>query len=210
QLTRFEDERVLTLESIQLTVTVAMWWKVSNLEKYFYQIDPEFHAIKDEGMPEPEFLARERDSPRGPRWIAEQWVRTLAESCLRTLISDTSAAQIVSQRAASYLHVEEVPSEQRHPGSLPSTEPAHLLPATPRVIARRVQDMLNDKVAPYGLEIDRVEVQEVQLPPGIQEAVEAAWTAHTLPAKAGKEAQARKIQLQAVGDGLGKGGAAVT
>jgi regulator of protease activity HflC (stomatin/prohibitin superfamily) len=209
QLTWFEDRRVLTRESIPLTVKVALWWRVSNLERYAYKISPEIHAIENEGLREPEAVTSEPPSPRGPLWTAGKWVRTLAESSLRTLLSDTSTAQIVSQRAASYLHVEH-PDSAPQPAGNPSPGGAtpHLMPATPDAIARWVKATLDEKVVPYGLEVERVEIQEVQLPPGLQEAVDAVWAASTLPAKASKEADARKIHLQAVVDVLGREAAA--
>ena len=51
QLTWFKDERVLTRESIQLAVKVALWWEVHDLEAYFYRIDREVHAGEDRGIP---------------------------------------------------------------------------------------------------------------------------------------------------------------
>jgi regulator of protease activity HflC (stomatin/prohibitin superfamily) len=82
------------------------------------------------------------------------------------------------------------------------------MPTTPDAIAKWVKVTLDEKVVSYGLEVERVEVQQVQLPPGIQEAVDEVWVASTLPAKAGKEAEARKIHLQAVVDVLGREAAA--
>jgi regulator of protease activity HflC (stomatin/prohibitin superfamily) len=210
QLTWFRDERVLTRESVLLTVKVAVWWKVVNIEDYFYKVSA---AVQSPGgelpLAEPIDSADAASAP-SPLGNAEVWVRTLAESCLRALVSETSTAQIVSQRAAGYLHIEKNhPEPPRTVGTASPDEGSHLIPATPDVIAARIHDMLRAKVRDYGLEVERVEVQEVQLPAGIQEAVDAVWVASTLPAKSEQEARARQIQLEAVAQVVGVEAAAV-
>lgn len=203
QLTWFRDERVLTRESVLLTVKVAVWWKVVNIEDYFYKVSAAVQSLGDE-LPLAEPIDSAPVSSPSPLGSAEVWVRTLAESCLRTLVSETSTAQIVSQRAAGYLHIEkDHPEPPRTVGTLPADEGKHLIPATPDIIAARIHEMLRAKVRDYGLEVERVEVQEVQLPAGIQEAVDAVWIASTLPAKSEQEARARQIQLQAVAQVVG-------
>lgn len=112
--------------------------------------------------------------------IAEVWVRTLVEACLRKLISNTSTFLIVSKQAADGLHVE--------PGSATA--------ATPDVIAHQLHADLAPRLEGYGLCLDRVEVQEVQLPPQIQQAVDDVWVASTLPKKSGYEATAEATALE--------------
>jgi regulator of protease activity HflC (stomatin/prohibitin superfamily)/predicted RNA-binding Zn-ribbon protein involved in translation (DUF1610 family) len=202
QLTWFRDEKVLTREAIQLSVKVAFWWQVCDLEKYFYKIDRQVHAIDDKDSPSAGVATAARPTPRGRLGIAEIWLLALAESCLRTLISGTSTFLIISKRAASCLHVEE-----RGDVADGSGDANDLAPATPDAIAEKVKAMLQPKVRDYGLELDRVEVQEVQLPAQIQEAVDVVWSASTLPAKSRYEAEAQRNRLQALCDLLGREGA---
>jgi regulator of protease activity HflC (stomatin/prohibitin superfamily) len=64
-------------------------------------------------------------------------------------------------------------------------------------------EMLGPKAEEYGLEVDRVEVQEVRLPQELQEALDRLFRAHLLPAQSEQEARARQIELQGVAEVLG-------
>ena len=125
-------------------------------------------------------------------------METLAESCLRKLIAETSTFLIISKRAASHLHL--------GAGGDSATD---LTPATPDVIAELLKKELQPRVEGYGLSIDRVEIQEVQLPPAIQTAVDEVWIASTLPTKSGHEAQALQNRLKVLVESLGQGNAAM-
>jgi hypothetical protein len=59
------------------------------------------------------------------------------------------------------------------------------------------------------LKIDRVEIQEVQLPKEIQKAVDEVWIASTLPTKSQHEAAAQRHRLQVLVDLLGRDNAAL-
>jgi regulator of protease activity HflC (stomatin/prohibitin superfamily) len=194
QLTWFRDERVLTRESIQMVVKVAFWWKVSDLEAYFFRIDQEAHALRDGDVPGSGSRVVARPTARGRLASAELWLRTDVEASLRRLISDTSTFLIVSKRAASHLHA----------GADDPSSPADLHPATPDVLARHLEEDLCDKVNTYGLELERVEVQEVQLPPAIQQAVDEVWVASTQPTKSRHEAEALRHRLEVLCNLMGK------
>jgi regulator of protease activity HflC (stomatin/prohibitin superfamily) len=199
QLTWFQDERVLTRESIQLSVKMGIWWQVDDLEKYFYTIDHEVHAFEDQtpSIPGPDVVTYVEPSEAGPRDIAEIWVLSMAESCLRGLISGTSAFLIVSKHAASCLRVE----GDNPTNSLGSDD---YTPATPDVLAHKILAELQPQVNQYGLRINRIEIQEVQLPASIQQAVDDVWVASTQPAKTGYEAEALRKRLIVLCDLLGK------
>jgi regulator of protease activity HflC (stomatin/prohibitin superfamily) len=200
QLTWFRDERVLTRESIQMKVKAAIWWQVSELEKYFYRIDQEVHSLRDRDVPGEGVSAVARRTARGQLSISEVWVQTLVESCLRKLISDTSTFLIVSKRAATHLHVGSGhESGAGHPSA--GDDPRA---ATPDVIGHRLMVDLAPRLKDYGLKIDRVEIQEVQLPADIQRAVDDVWIASTLPTKSAHESQALETRLEVLCRMLGK------
>jgi regulator of protease activity HflC (stomatin/prohibitin superfamily) len=207
QMTTYVDERVLTQESVQLKVKVAIWWEVTQLRTYFYRIDHEAHKLRD--RPEDALGAGIRTiagpTARGPLAIAEIWVTALAESCLRSLISGTSTLLIVSKRAKIGL-----PHSKGDTGLLLEPDAGDPVPATPEVIARQLKDELCKKVQDYGLMIERIEVQEVQLPPGIQKAVDDVWETSTLPAKSAYEAEAQRKRLQVLVEQLGQPAAAMS
>lgn len=193
-LSHFHDDKVLTREAIQLKVRVALWWKVADLEKYYFVLSRGVHGLRDTGQHVGGFDETYRNDQSGAKETAEVWITTLTESCLRQLISETSAALIVSKRAVM---------------SLPNSTGGATNAATPDVIAHEVLKRLQPKVRDYGLEIDRIEAQEVQLPPHIQEAVDNVWIASTMPVKSEHEARALQIQLQHLAAVIGNDAVAV-
>jgi regulator of protease activity HflC (stomatin/prohibitin superfamily) len=203
QLTWYEDSRVLTREAVQLSVKVALYWQVRDLEAYSYKIDSEVRSLRDGSRTGAGsvVIAMPVRSGRSRLDVANVWMRTLAESSLRKLVSQTSTLQIVSKRAAMSLPEEVV---QNAPvGTDDAT------PATPDVIADRLKAELHPRVSEYGLGIDRVEIQEVQLPPAFQKAVDDVWVAATQPRKSRYEAESMEAKLSVVCRLLGKEAAAM-
>lgn len=176
----WEDPAVLTRESIQVHIKVALWWKVADLEKYVFNIDPEIHV-------------EDADQKVGILGAAEEWLKLLTESTLRTLVSRTSVALLVSANASHYLHVD--------PGrnDLPNATGV----ASADVLAGDLAKGLEPKALEYGLTIQRLEIQDIGLANEIQEAVNRVWKASLLPAQTEQEMKARQIELQRAAEVLG-------
>jgi len=169
RLTYFEDERVLTRESVPLFIKVALWWRVADLEKYYYSVDKEVHVVGSEDLDLEEATGTgPAPSLRAQKNAAEQWVKALAESCIRKIVSQSSTAFVVSKNASSYLHVDRRHEQLPPPQGKREAQGPIQESATPDVLADEIHDMLEPKVREYGLEIDRVEVQEVRLPGDLQ------------------------------------------
>ncbi len=223
QMSQFYDHKVLTRESIQLFIKVALWWRIKDregLEKFYLLIDKEVHHVSDtgEGIKE-DYSNKEapgvRKSPkRAELNAAEKWMVTLVESCLRKLVSKTSVALIVSSHATKYLHVGSQHDDQGsgQVGPLLSSQSSEE-DATPDALATELRAIMTPEAEKYGLEIDRIEVQEVRLPQEIQEAIDRVWKASLLPAQASQEALARykqiKAELEAVKDVIGVDAASI-
>jgi regulator of protease activity HflC (stomatin/prohibitin superfamily) len=176
----WEDPAILTRESIQVRMKVAVWWRVGDLKKYVFSIDPDMHSAgvhKQVGILE----------------AAEVWLKTLTESTLRTLASHSSVALLVSTKATSYLHVQ--PDDR---GVRPN-----LAVESPDSLAADLSRELQLKTAEYGLGIQRVEIQEIGLSKEIQEAINKVWKASLLPAQSEQEVRARQIELQGAAAVLG-------
>lgn len=177
----WEDPAVLTRESIQVHIKVALWWKVADLEKYVFNIDPEIHVENAE-------------QNIGILGAAEEWLKLLTESTLRTLVSRTSVALLVSANASHYLHVDSGRDE---------AAASSLNVASADVVAGELAKLLEPKATEYGLAIQRVEIQDIGLASEIQEAVNRVWKASLLPAQTEQEMRARQIELQRAAEVLG-------
>jgi regulator of protease activity HflC (stomatin/prohibitin superfamily) len=179
RLITWNDTDILTRESIQVMLKVAVWWRVADLKKYVFTIDTRVNV----------------DNSRlemGPLGAAEEWLQTLTESSIRTLVSQISVALLVSAKPTSYLHVD----------SHCTTESSTARGAS-QVLAHDLQIDLENKAQDYGIEVQRVEIQEIGLSDEIQAAIDRVWKASLLPAQTEQEAKARQIELQAVANVLG-------
>lgn len=178
RMVTWEDHNILTRESIQVRMKVAAWWRATSLKNFVFTIDSGIHTEKlhqDAGLLE----------------AAEQWLKTITESTLRTLVSHSSIALLVSSRATGYLHVA---SETLHQAGDAAAR-SHSETATGISIA--LQADLNNKLSDYGIAIQRVEIQEITFSKEIQGAIDRVWKAALLPAQTEQEARARQIALEA-------------
>lgn len=188
QLTHFEDDHFLTRESVQVRLRAAIWWHVVDLEKYYFLMNSGIGVVTEEG-------GRKHSGREsyGRKNTAEGWIQALAESSLRQLISQANYSALVSATASNQLKAE-------HNGSVVSDVPHSV---TPDFISERLRRELLPKVQQYGLELNRVEIQDVALDPKLQEAITQVWTASLKPAQSEAEARAKQIELEAVVNVLG-------
>ncbi len=197
QSTPFTDQQVFTKDYLPVTVRMTIWWRLIDLEKYYLSISEDGSAAG---------ARHDWDGDGGSRQTralqlgqAKSWILMMAESVGRQEFSKTSTAFLVASQISS-----ELPTDlQQTDGSDES------LKDTTQVLATRLESGIRGKVVQYGLDVDRVELQEVMLPEEIHAAAVEACSVAFLPAKAEREAAARKIQLQADVDMLGSDAVAI-
>ena len=179
----WEDEEVLTRESLQAHIRVAIWWKVADIVKYVFDIDRSIHI-------------NEQHDTVNVVEASEIWLKALAESTLRVLVSRASIAQLISAAATRYLEVASH-MEERQAMELDSVS------TIAETIATRLHEELTNKVLSYGIGINRVEIQEVRLPIEVQQSVNKVWMAFLKPIQSEQEARARQIELETAAKVLG-------
>jgi regulator of protease activity HflC (stomatin/prohibitin superfamily) len=196
QTLSFTDTEVLTREYMPLTIQGTLYWKVVDLSLFYLLISKEVHSASDRGThsigvtgPRPQFEA------------AESWLRLMAEERTRTIVSRVGTGLLIADRLAS-----ELPQALPGAGTLLGggrESPAGYRSATDN-LANTLKADLEAGVREYGLEIHRVALQEVKLPAEIYAAAVGACRSAYLPLKAQAEALARKLQLQAEVDVIGR------
>jgi hypothetical protein len=156
QMHEFKDNQVVTRESIRLFMKLAIWWKVKDkqgLGDFYRRVNREIHFGDNRGLHAAvvygpaDASRRSQVSRRAERLVAEKWIETLAESCLRKLVSQTSTAFVISTRAASYLHVEGR-HDQAHVNLIPQgggDSNAHMN-ATPNLLGDQLRKTIDDEV----------------------------------------------------------------
>jgi regulator of protease activity HflC (stomatin/prohibitin superfamily) len=183
----WQDENILTRESIQVRIKLAIWWKVADLKKFVFEIDKTLRIANIQ-------------AETGLLESAEIWLKTVGESELRTKVSQLSVAFLVSSKASSYLHI-----EQKHGGNGETASET----SVSDVLTGELNDTITRKVQEYGVAIQQIEIQEISFAVEIQQAIDKVWKASLLPAQTEQEAKARQIELQAVANVLGKDAAAI-
>lgn len=194
QTLTFSDHEVLTREYMPLTIQGTMYWKVCDLSRFYLYISKEIHATSDTVS---HSVATSATRPQFE--VAEQWLRAMAEEKTRTIVSRIGTGLLIADQLASDL-----------PKALPESSD-FIKPPQSSAGYRSATDGLADVIKTdfssvineYGLEIHRVALQEVKLPPDIYAAAIDACKSAYLPLKAKAEAAERKLKLQAEADVIG-------
>jgi len=182
----WENDNVLTRESLQVHMKVVVWWRVSDIAKYIFDIDRSIH----EG---------EEHVDIGIVESSEAWLKAITESTIRVLVSRASIAQLISAAATKYLQVDHHSDDVK----LSDNESVSAIAET---VANKLHEELDRKVSGYGISINRVEIQEIRPSLEVQEAINKVWIAFLKPVQTEQEARARQIELEAEAKVLGTDG----
>lgn len=190
QTLTFRDSEVLTLEYMPLTIQGTLYWKISNITRFYLSISKEIHSASDNGG-----HSVTTNSSRPQMEVAEQWLRAMAESKTRAIVSKTGTGLLIADQLAS---------------DLPTSLPQRPLPAASssyRSAADGLAEVIRSDFASlaseYGLEIHRIALQEIKLPSEIYAAAVDACKSAYLPLKAQAEAAELRMKLQAEADVIG-------
>jgi regulator of protease activity HflC (stomatin/prohibitin superfamily) len=181
---------VLTREAQPLGIKVAVWWKVNDARTYAFRIAtdaPEFGKS---------VASRDRlldDS--AVHDTVEHWIEVLTESAVRSQVNQLSVADVVSAQATQFLQDVGENGRPQQPAAIGKLfEPA----------MEGALKTIREKSRGYGIEVERLEVQHVHLPPEMQEAINETRQAFLSPIRSEREAEALKIKLEKLAQVLGK------
>jgi regulator of protease activity HflC (stomatin/prohibitin superfamily) len=197
QTLSFKDGEVLTKEYVPLAIQGTMYWKVMDLGKFYLLISKEVHFANDTGKHDV------KTSATRPKFeVAEFWLRSMAEEKTRTVVSQIGTGLLIADKLQSDLPAALLnQGETLFGGTAPQTSSANR--SATEGLANAIKTQFAASVSEYGLEIHRVALQEVRLPPEIYAAAVEACKSAYLPIKAKAEAIARKLKLQAEADVIG-------
>jgi len=197
QTLSFVDTEVLTREYMPLTIQGTIYWKVVDLSQFYLLISKEVHSANDVGA------HGIKTSVSRPQFeVAEYWLRSMAEEKTRTIVSRVGTGLLIADQLASDLPKALPGVGAAFPVGEPQSSAAYR--SATDSLASTIKTEFEASVREYGLEIHRIALQEVKLPPEIYAAAVGACKSAYLPLKAQAEAMARKLQLQAEVDVIGK------
>jgi regulator of protease activity HflC (stomatin/prohibitin superfamily) len=190
ELLNFEDKRVLTREAQPLDIRVAVWWKISDARTFAFRISTD--------APESDKAVASRDHSLDDAAVhssVKGWIYVLTESAVRSQVNQLSVADVVSAQATQFLQDVGENGRPRQSDAVGKLfEPA----------MEGALKTIQDKARSYGIEVERLEVQHVHLPPEMQEAINDTRKAFLAPIRTEREAEAQKIALEKLAQVLGK------
>lgn len=198
QTLSFEDQEVLTKEYMPLAIKGTLYWKVVDLSKFYLLISKEVHSANDTEKHE---IKASVTSPKFE--VAEYWLRSMSEEKTRTVVSHLGTGLLIADKLASDLPAGFLNQGEALFGGA-AAQPSGAKQSATEGLATAIKTEFEASVSEYGLEIHRVALQEVRLPPEIYAAAVDACKSAYLPIKAKAEAIERRLKLQAEADVIGK------
>lgn len=200
--TKFEDRDVLTREYVPLTIKGAIYWRVVDLERFYLSVSRSIHKVDDRGQ---HIIEHGRDGKHGAGAGAlragtsfqleagEEWLRLIAEEQTRAEVIQARTGLLVADKI-----VEGLPAEMQ---SLLASDSYH---KAADGLAEGIRKRIETVGHGYGIHVDRVSLQEVQLDEQIRrKAVDACVSAYK-PLIAQREAIAKKAEFEAEAHGVKK------
>ena len=170
-----------------------------DLSKFYLLISKEVHIASDTGRHE-----IEGSSARPKFEVAEYWLRSMAEEKTRAVVSQFGTGLLIADRLEADLPAVFRSQTEHLFGGTAANPAAGADRSATEGLANAIKSEFAVRVNEYGLEIHRVALQEVKLPPEIYTAAVEACRSAYLPIKAKAEAIERQLKLQAEVDVIGK------
>jgi len=183
--TRFStwtSDPILTSDGLAVNLALGIWWRIANAGIYVSAISSDYHEGSEHHS---EDLSE----------AAEIWIKKLAAGTLREEVNQLPAEKLISPYVQKYLQVQRGPEEE--------LLPQDALPNFSQQLGT-AQSKLNEKTLRYGIEIERLEVQELVLPRVYQEKLESVRVAFLQPIEARALTDAQVIALQGLASVIGK------
>lgn len=186
----WEDLQVLTREAQPLAIKVAVWWKISDPKAYAFQISTDRPQSAQTRTSNNLLL-----DDAAVHNTVKHWIEVLTESAVRAEINQLSVADVVSAQATQFL---QEMGENGKPSQ--SASMGQFFESAMDGALKTIQG----KAQGYGIEVERLEVQHVHLPPEMQEAINETRKAFLSPIRSEREAEALKIKLEKLAQVLGR------
>lgn len=206
----WDDDNVLTRDGQPLRMSIGVWWKVVDVEKYVFRMYSEDAALATQNDPyvptnystlpnqvyrvQPKSGAVRFDSVQLHK-IADRWLRVLVESTIRHRINQLAVADVVSSQAMEFLKMAD--STLTSAGDIKShTIREHALEEALRDVQAKALE--------FGFGAVKMEVRHVYLPEKIQDAINETRIAFLAPIRGEREAEAARIHLEKLVTVLGR------
>jgi regulator of protease activity HflC (stomatin/prohibitin superfamily) len=204
----WNDDNVLTRDGQPLRMSIGVWWKVANVEKYVFRIYNERDQQQTISRPyvDPRYpvnpiqVATSLPQSGAARFdsmslhnVADRWLKVMTESSVRSRVNRLAVADVVSAQAMEFLQTSGTDTS----ASLDSR-------SIFESVLNEVRQEIQSKAMEFGLAVDQLEVQHVYLPQVIQDAINETRIAFLAPIKGERESEAVRISLEKLASVLGR------
>jgi regulator of protease activity HflC (stomatin/prohibitin superfamily) len=195
QTLNFQDNEVLTKEFLPLSIKGTIYWNIVDLNVFYISVSKEVHAVDSSGQHVK--VSHYKSQQMNTAYL---WLQAMAEEKTRAVVSNIGTGLLIADRLVS-----EVPDILPKDSALyvNKTEASTDYRSATEGLAAALTHSVSDAVSKYGIRVERIALQEVNLPPAIYAAAVEACKSSYGPIKARAEAIAKKMSLQAEVDVLG-------
>jgi hypothetical protein len=182
QFSTWTSDPILTSDGLAINLGLGIWWRIADAGTYVSKIASDYHE-------------EDRHHNENLSEAAEFWIKKLAAGTLREEVNQLPAEKLISPYVQAYLRVRRGSEGELIPqgSALPNFSEQ----------LDKAQYKLNQKTQPYGIEIERLEVQELILPRIYQDKLEAVRVAFLEPIQASAMTDAQVIALQGLASVIG-------
>jgi stress response protein SCP2/regulator of protease activity HflC (stomatin/prohibitin superfamily) len=190
----YDDKHVFSREHIPVIVRTKMYWKVSNPARFYLRFGRDAQHAHDNH--------HHHGIADGKEDAARLFIVSIAEEETRIVISQISAGLLISDRLLKEMNGLNRPDIAELSRSLSGGSNLRDISS---ILLDYLQDRYNAHLIPYGIEIERVALQEMSLQPDMYQAMQNAVRQAMVSADvATAMARARKIQLETDANVIGK------
>jgi SPFH domain/Band 7 family protein len=183
QFSTWTSDPILTSDGLAINLGLGIWWRISNAGTYVSAIASDYHEGNEHHT---EDLSE----------AAEFWIKKLAAGTLREEVNQLPAEKLISPYVQAYLQVRRGPEGELLPEG-------NALPNFSEQLGK-AERKLNEKTLRYGIEIERLEVQELILPRVYQEKLEQVRVAFLEPSHTRALTEAQVIALKGLASVIGE------
>ena len=188
QTLNFEDDEVLTKEFLPLKIKGTIYWKISKLTDFYLSVNKNDIRVGsvDQGGHVTAGVGSQMNT-------AKSWLKAMAEEKTRSVVSNIGTGLLIADRLSA--DIPDMLPKQIFPSN--RTESSDDYRTATDGLAAALTHSVGSAVQSYGIGVERIALQEVNLPPQIYAAAVEASRASYEPIKARAEALAKQMSLQA-------------
>jgi regulator of protease activity HflC (stomatin/prohibitin superfamily) len=209
QTLHFEDNDVLTKEYLSVTIRGSIKWRINDIRKFYLLISRELRLTTNlnpgvsQQASATSVVVIEPKPLDGMVQSAIEWLRVLAKEQTRIIVSHMKSGLLIADKLSAELP--EMKGEGAREQTLADvrTGPPTGWSGGVDGLQDAIYDTLVERTASYGIVIEDVSLQEIQLPLEIvKQCIEACKLAY-LPLISQRKASARHEELKAEADVIG-------